>query len=109
MLPDHVTMDMLRINAQLSSKQSPESGCIQGCAGADHTCGGDAMSCGCMRRQMGHDVDRISCNQQDCFWCIGKHLWNDGIKNSGVSSEQFQAAFTRSLTHAGCKDHNLAT
>ena len=107
-LAQHITVHVVRVNAQVLGQQRPEPGGIQRGARTHHPAGWHAaLRCdpGC---QMGEHIDWIRRHQQDRTRGMFDDLRHDSGKDLRISLEQVQARLARSLGNASREDHNPA-
>ena len=104
MLPHHVGVDIPGIHRKIFSQQIPQTGGIQGGAGAQHPPGIEA---GQGAGHPGHDVHRIGGHQEDPVEPGLRHRIDDGLEHPGVALKQVQPGLSRLLRHTGADDHNV--
>ena len=107
-LAEHVGVDVLRIHVEVAPEQRAEAGGVQHRAGADDASGGHAAPGGEMRRQVGHDVDRIGDDHEYGVGRVLQHRRHDGAEDGGVSLQELESGLARLLSDAG-GDHHRAT
>jgi len=105
---ENISMNMMRIHANVSREQRSEAGRVEGRSRSDHFRRPDAAfgsEAGC---KMSHDVYRVRHNEKNRGWRGRDGLRDDFRENRRIAVEQLKPAFAGSLICARSHDHNAA-
>jgi hypothetical protein len=105
MLADHVRVNVVGIDATVTSEQTSEASRIKGRARPQHPPGRDAAIAGVPRRQVGHHVNRIGSDYKHCVGHLFQHGRDDSMEDPRVALKKLEASLSGLLTHAGA-DHD---
>src|SRR5215831_17469026 len=101
MFADHVSMNVMWINAAVAAEQTAEAGRVEGGAGSEDPARGDPAP-GCKSRSnMRHHVNRIRGHDEHGIRSLRESCRHDFVEHRRIALKELKPRFAGSLPDAG--------